>query len=238
MARKKTATQAQQLENIFAAGRKRGYDTIETNAFVERHMGMPLGNLKLPDLKRAFELISAPAGTTPKDDEMRKEISKDGKTSERVSGKPFRKDLVDRREVERKWTKDEISRMTDDLLGGMSKVRALEDEKAVYVTDQNKEIKEHQAIVDALHTNLVRGTELSEREVKIKRNFDDGVREIYDLKTNELITTEPLTAGDMQLDALELAEENERREEEAGRKAAKPKKRKAAKKTETAEVAA
>lgn len=197
------------VKKVYAAGAACGLDEQDVVAYVMRNYNIDIAMLPIDDLEKCVRDLTNQAETLPMSDGMN--------TSERVTGKSFHGDFTENRVVERPWTQDEVDRLSDELLQEMTRVKDLTAEKKDWVSEQNEKIGEHQALVDDLHEKLVRGTDISKREVKIHRNFEKEVREIFDAKTGALIDTEPLTGGDRQLDLTEDLEENARREEIAER---------------------
>lgn len=201
-------TKDELMAKLHAAGADRGFDEVDTNAYVERHLDQAPGAMTKKRLEVAIDMVVHGPRTE-------KEEAVAPNTTERAVGEPYRKDLFEFRAVKRPWTQQEADDKTEKMIHIMTKVRELEDEKAEWVKARNEAIRTHRDEVDELHDDLVRGYDESDREVRIARDFKHEVRRIFDVETDKQIDTEPLTLADRELDLIEDLEENERREEAA-----------------------
>lgn len=138
-----------------------------------------------------------------------------GSTSERASGPSYRKDFTDVRDVRRPFTEDEIADKKNSLVEALNEKEELEQKRHNFLQESTGEINEAKDRITKLHHEIRDGFQRGERKVRIHRDFDRGLRVLYDVQTDQFLGTEALKAADYQLDAIEDIEENERREAEA-----------------------
>jgi len=127
---------------------------------------------------------------------------------------PITGDFTERRKINVPHSQDHHDELVDLLLAAMTQVEELIDEKSEANATMNAKIKTIKSEVDSLHERLRRGYDVVEKEVRIVRNFEAGCREIY--CDGKLIETEPLTAGDHQLDMADAMSTNAARNEDDG----------------------
>lgn len=103
-------------------------------------------------------------------------------------------------------TEDEIKQYNEQLLAALQAKKEIEAEKKEVAATYKNKIAEQELAIDKI-SNLMRvGYEIRPFSCYLVKNFDTGKREFYEFGSDRLVDTEPLNAGDYQ---LQMEEANE-----------------------------
>lgn len=96
-------------------------------------------------------------------------------------------------------TEDEIKAYNEQLLAALQSKKEIEAEKKEVAASYKNKIAEQELAIDKI-SNLMRvGYEIRPFSCYLVKNFDTGKREFFEFGTDRLVDSEPLNAGDYQL---------------------------------------